>query len=394
MVQYNPFSPEVLSDPYPVYKQLRAEAPVYYIEEYDAWALSRFDDVWNASMDADHYTTTQGTTSAHVLTKVQPVTPMLNMMDPPEHTTLRSSVRRFLQPANVRRIEPEIREVVKSCFDEYLQKGEFDALRDLGATVATTAACRAVGIPLEDAPMLNDLVIRFFGRDPEIDGMTPDGLEAMGQLFGYFAELVQRREKTGLQEEDIINTIIRYQPGGVKMSYQDMGSHLSMFIIGGAETFPKVLANCMYWMWKHPDQRAQFVEDRSLIPDVFSEVLRYDMPTQFLSRVVIVDHELHGQKLREGQPVLFLFPSANRDEREFENPDVLDIKRRAPRILSFGHGIHACIGMNTAKMEARACLEAVAELIPQYEVDEPACERLRTEFVQGFSKLPVRFKPA
>ena len=132
MVQYNPFSPEVLSDPYPVYKRLRAEAPVYYIEEYDAWALSRFDDVWNASMDADHYTTTQGTTSAHVLTKVQPVTPMLNMMDPPEHTTLRSSVRRFLQPANVRRIEPEIREVVKSCFDEYLQKGEFDALRLVG----------------------------------------------------------------------------------------------------------------------------------------------------------------------------------------------------------------------------------------------------------------------
>ncbi len=112
------------------------------------------------------------------------------------------------------------------------------------------------------------------------------------------------------------------------------------------------------------------------------------------SLAVKKDLELHGQKLREGQPVLFLYPSANRDEREFENPDVLDIQRRAPRILSFGHGIHGCIGMNTAKMEARVCLEAVAEHIPDYEVDTENAERLRTEFVQGFAKLPIRFTPA
>ena len=392
MVKYDPFSDEVLSDPYPVYKKLRAEAPVYYIEEYDAWAFSRFEDIWQASMDAEHYSTEKGTTSAHLLTKVQPVTPMLNMMDPPQHTALRTAARKFLQPANVRKIEPKIRELVKGRFAEFMQKGEFDSF-DLGSPVATTAACLAIGIPLEDAEMLNSLVVRFFGRDPEIDGMTPDGLAAMGELFGYFAELVQGREKTGLEEPDIVNAIIAYAHEH-ELSYEDMGSHLSMFIIGGAETFPKVLANCLYWLWRHPDQRAQVVKDTSLVPDAFWEILRYDMPTQFLGRVVKKDLELHGQKLREGQPVLLLYPSANRDEREFENPDVLDIQRRAPRILSFGHGIHACIGMNTAKMEARVCLEAVAEKIPDYEVDIENAERLRTEFVQGFAKLPIRFSPA
>ncbi len=393
MVTYDPFSEEVLSDPTPVYKKLRAEAPVYYIEEYDAWALSRFEDIWQASMDAEHYSTARGTTSAHLLTKVQPVTPMLNLMDPPEHTALRTAARKFLQPANVRKIEPEIRALVKRRFEEFMQKGEFDAVVDLGAPVATTAACRAIGIPLEDAEMLNDLVVRFFGRDPKIDGMTPDGLAAMGELFGYFAELVQGREKTGLGESDIVNAIIRYAHER-KLSYEDMGSHLSMFILGGAETFPKVLANCLYWLFRYPEQRAKMVQDTSLVPDAFWEILRYDMPTQFLARVVKKDLELHGQKLREGQPVLFLYPSANRDEREFENPDVLDIQRRAPRILSFGHGIHACIGMNTAKMEARVCLEAVAEHIPDYEVDTENAERLRTEFVQGFARLPIRFTPA
>ena len=394
MISYDPFSEEVLSDPHPVYKRLRAEAPVYYMEPWDAWALSCFDDVWNASMDAEHYTTTRGTTSAHLFTKVQPVTPMLNLMDPPEHTELRSRVRAFLQPANVRRIEPEIRALVDERFEVYLQEGEFDALNDLGSRVATTAVCRAIGIPLEDSELLNDLVVRFFARDPEIDGMTPDGLAAMQQLFAYFGDLVRGRERSGLVEEDIVNTIIRYHPGDRKLSYEDMGSHLSMFIIGGAETFPKVFANCMYWLHQHPDQRAEMVADRSLVPDAFWEVLRYDMPTQFLARMIVKDVELHGQTLRAGQPVLFLYPSANRDEREFESPDAFDIKRRAPRILSFGHGIHACIGMNTAKMEARVCLEAVADRIPDYEIEVGKLERLRTEFVQGWVSMPVRFRPA
>jgi cytochrome P450 len=389
MVLYDPYSDEVLTNPHPVYKRLRDEAPVYHLESYDAWALSRFDDVWNASMDADHYTTTRGTTPAHLLTKVQPVTPMLNLMDPPAHTDLRTQVRKFLQPAAARRLEAEIRQLAETCVDEIRERGEGDVLADLAQKVATTAACRAVGIPLEDAPLLNDLVFRFMARDPEIDGMTPDGLAAMGELFGYFAELGQKREKSGLVEEDIVNTIVSYRPEGRPLSPEELGSHLSLFIIGGAETFPKVLANCLYRLHEHPDQRAEMVADQSLIPEAFWEGCRYDMPTQFLCRVVKKDHELHGHKLREGQPVLFLYTAANRDEREFENPDVFDIKRKAPRILSFGHGIHACIGIHTAKMEARVCLETIADRIPEYGVDMDRSERNSTEFVQGFAKLTL-----
>jgi cytochrome P450 len=166
-----------------------------------------------------------------------------------------------------------------------------------------------------------------------------------------------------------------------------------MLIIGGAETFPKVFSNGVYRLHQHPDQRAELAAHPRDIPDAFIEILRYDMPTQFLGRMLKQDHELHGEKLLEGQPVLFLYPSANRDEREFPDPDRFDVKRRPPRILSFGHGIHSCIGLHFAKLEGRLCFETILRHLPGYEVVEDRLERLRTEFVQGFAAMPVRFRP-
>ncbi len=167
-----------------------------------------------------------------------------------------------------------------------------------------------------------------------------------------------------------------------------------MLLIGGSETFPKVFANLVRRLAEHPDQRAVVAADPSRLPDALVEVLRYDMPTQFLCRTLLHDVELHGETMREGRPVLFLYPSGNRDEREFENPDVFDIRRRAPRILSFGHGIHSCIGAHFARMEGRLALEHLLKHSPEYEVQEASLERIRTEFVQGWATMPVRLTPA
>jgi cytochrome P450 len=394
MVEYNPFSEEVMLDPHPVYKRLRKEAPAYYVEQYDCWALSRFEDIWNASMDAESYTTTKGTTSAHLLTKVQPVTPMLNLMDPPQHTYLRSRIRKYFMPAAVNALEPTVRRLVAECIDSFIDKGNCDAINDFAAKIAVKVACMVNGFPLEDSEMLYGLVQRFFARDPDIVGMTPDGLAAAQELFAYFADVVRERTKSGRSYDDVINTLLEAEIDGKRLAPEDLGSHLSMFLIGGAETFPKVFGSAIYWLFRHPDQRAEMVADASLIPDAFNEVLRYDMPTQFLCRTIVKEVELHGQTMRRDQVVLFLYPSANRDEREFDQPDVFDIKRRPPRILSFGHGIHSCIGLHVARMEAKVCLEAVAKHLPEYEVELDRLERLRTEFVQGFATMPIRFKPA
>ena len=393
MVKYDPFDEEVQrGDTYKVYRQLRDEAPCYHIEAYDAWALSRFHDIWEASQDTEHYTAAKGTTSSHVLTKVQPVTPMLNMMDPPDHTKLRKELRAFFMPGRARQLEPWIRALASDCLDARRDAGQLDVVDDLGAQVATKVACEVNGFPKEDGDLLTDLVRRFFKREPGVAGMTEDGLAAMNELFGYFVQLTQKRRQTG-GELDVVKLLTEIELGGQKLDDMTIASHLSMLIIGGAETFPKVFANLIRRMGEYPDQRAECAADPGLIPEAFIEGLRYDMPTQFLCRVVTKAHELHGQKLEPGQPILFLYPSANRDPREFDDPDSFDIHRRPPRILSFGHGTHSCIGLHFAKMEGKVCLEEMLKRMPEFEVQMDRADRLVTDFVQGYAHLPITFQP-
>ena len=391
MVEYNPFSEECIKgDPLPIYKQLRDEAPAYYLEEYDTWALSRFEDIWKASGDMKNLTAAKGTTSAHLLTKVQPVTPMINMMDPPDHTRLRGAFRKKFAAPEVALLEPLIRGIVTRCIDEALPKGRMDVLADLSSQVAVTVACTISGLPPEDGPLLNDLVWRFFKREEGHDGMTEDGLAAMGEMFGYFHEQIAKR-RAGEAKDDILQQLLDFEQDGAPLDDEALASHLSMLIIGGSETFPKTFASILRRLWEHPEQRQMCVDDPSLIPDAYTEGLRYDMPTQFLMRVVKRPVEFAGTRMTEGQAIMFLYHSGNHDEREFDDPDKFDILRRPPRIMSFGYGPHSCLGINVARLEARVCLEELLRRIPDYEVDLEGAERLQTEFVQGYWKLPITY---
>jgi cytochrome P450 len=173
-----------------------------------------------------------------------------------------------------------------------------------------------------------------------------------------------------------------------------IAAHLTMMVIGGSETFPKVFSAALCRLYEHPEQRAACIEDPALIPDAFHETLRYDMPTHMLGRTLARDLEIHGQKLREGSAIMFLWGSANRDEREFDDPDRFDIRRRAPRILSFGHGQHMCLGAHVARLEGRVLIGEVLRRLPDYEVDWKGVQRIRSEFFRGFARLPIRFGPA
>ena len=390
MIAYDPFSEAVMQDPHPIYARLREEAPCYHLAKWDAYALSRFEDVWQASNDAEHYTAARGTTAAHLLTKVQPVTPMINLMDPPRHTALRSRIARFFTPGAVRRLEPRIRAFVDEAFAPHEEGAqEVDLFNDFAARVSVQVACLANGFPLEDAEMLNRLVWRFFAREEGVDGMTADGLAAMGEMTAYFAALIDARRRRGVRDGSVIDVLLDVEIDGRRFSDEEAGSHLSMFLIGGSETFPKVFSSAVHRLWQHPDQRARCVRDPSLVPGAFQEALRYDMPTQFLMRMTTRDVTIHGVTIPAERPVMFLYPSANRDPREFDRPDVFDIDRRPPRILSFGHGIHACIGQHFARLEGRLCLEKLLAAWPEYEVQEAKLRRIRTEFVQGWESMPV-----
>jgi cytochrome P450 len=389
MVDYHPFSPRVIEDPHPIYRRLREEAPCYYLAEWDSFFLSRFEDIWQASMDAESYSTANGTTTAQLVTRVQPVTPMLATLDPPRHTRMRAAIAPFFTPGAVRRLEPRMAQIVDEAFEAVREKPEADLFNDFAARVSVKVACLANGFPMEDSEMLNALVWRFFARQEGVSGMTQDGVAAMNEMFGYFGELVARRRAAGAGAGTVVDLVCRYEDEGRRFDVPSASSHLSLFLIGGAETFPKTFASAVHRLWEHPAQRAALVADRSLLPEAYREVLRFDMPTQFLMRRVVREVSFHGERIRPGQNVAFLYPAANRDPREFEGPDRFDVRRAPRRILSFGHGVHACVGQHFARAEARLCLERLLDHAPEYEVRAERLRRLKTEFVQGWESMPV-----
>lgn len=392
MLAFHPFSPEVIEDPHPLYRRLREEAPCYYVADWDTFFLSRFEDIWQASMDAESYSTAHGTTTAQLVTRVQPVTPMLATLDPPRHTRMRGAIAPFFTPGAVRRLEPRMAEIVDEAFEAVREKPEADLYGDFAARVSVKVACLVNGFPMEDSEMLNALVWRFFAREEGVSGMTQDGVAAMGEMFAYFGELVTRRRAEGADAGTIVDLICRYEDEGARFDVASASSHLSLFLIGGAETFPKTFANAVHRLWQHPAQRAAVAADRSHLPEAYREVLRFDMPTQFLLRRVVREVCFHGQRIRPGQNLAFLYPSANRDPREFEGPDRFDVRRAPRRILSFGHGVHACIGQHVARAEARLCLMKLLDHAPEYEVQPARLRRLKTEFVQGWEAMPVALR--
>jgi cytochrome P450 len=235
------------------------------------------------------------------------------------------------------------------------------------------------------------MVARFFHHDPAVGGMTPDGLAALEELTAYCLDAIRERRKNPQQGPEALNALVGFEYEGRGFSDEDAASHVTMLVIGGSETFPKTLATGVLRLAEFPDQRARLAADPTGIPAAYDEIVRFDMPTQFLCRTLKRDVTLHGQTLREGQGVMFLYPSANRDPREFENPDRFDVTRGPRRILSFGAGTHACLGTHVARLEGRITLETLLRRMPEWEVDLDGAERLRTEFVQGFARLPIRF---
>jgi cytochrome P450 len=393
MIHYDPFDESIIhGDPHVVYKQLRDESPAHYLEKWDTWALSRFQDIWEACMDSDSYIASQGTTPGHLMTRVQPVTPTLNTMDAPAHTRLRAEMRKFFMPRRLRDLEPVFEGFVDEGIAEWEERGECDAVTEFAQVLATRVGCQVAGFPEEDAVFLRDVVERFMDRDPEIDGLTPAGLEAMQEMFDYFAGLSAKR-RSEPKRYDPIGILQDFEVDGRRLTDEEIGSHLFLLLVGGTDTFPKVFANLLLRLHEHPDVRAEVVANPDLGLAAFNETVRLDMPTQLMGRTIRKDVELHGQRMRPGQAVIFLYASGNRDEREFDRPERFDIHRNPPRTLSFGHGTHACIGLHVARLEGRIALRKLLEKFPRYEIETDRLERYATEFVQGYSRMPIRWSP-
>jgi cytochrome P450 len=247
--------------------------------------------------------------------------------------------------------------------------------------------------PESDGDMLRGWVDAIFHREPGSIGITQAGIDGFANLDAYCLDLVKARRASGEVKDDVLGRYMAAEIDGRPMNDDKVASLMMELTVAGTETLPKMLAATLRRLWEHPDARREVLGDSALMLEAFMETVRFDMPTLFMARVLIKDTEIRGQKLREGQPVLFLYTSASRDETEFEKADTWDLHRRAPRTVGFGHGTHACLGRHVARLEAKVAMEEILAVMPDYEVDLAASERLYTEYVQGFASLPINFQP-
>ena len=394
MALYHPYAEEIFVDPYPIYQRMRAEQPAYYVEEYDAWFLSRFEDIWRAGPDFEHFTATEGTTPPHLLTKDTPLNLSFASMDPPQHSKYRAQVAGLFKPGAVGKLEPKMREVVKGLVDGFIERGECDLVQDLAAQVSVRGALSVIGLPLELADRASGWVNGIFARRDGHRGATEKSMEGAKDMFFTILDHVKQARKNPEKTTGLLRVVMDTDVDGDKMDDFRLASLCCVVLIGGTDTLPKALATTFYRLWQNPDQRRELARDLSLVPDAFLEGLRLDTPTQHLGRTVIKEIEFRGKLLKPGQKCMFMWASANRDEAEFEAPDEYRMKRRPQRMLAFGHGVHACLGKHVALMEARVALEEVMRRLPDYEIDEAKAVRNRTEFVRGWLQLPARFTPA
>lgn len=396
MIAYDPYDREQMRDPYPVYRELRDAAPAYRLEKYDAWVLSRFEDIARASMDREHYSATAGIATGNLLRKMLVTDSSSFMsMDPPRHTALRRVVSPTFRPSAVAELEATIRERVALHARGLAQGQSFDVVRDLASRVSGDVACLVAGIPLEDRERLMELVEVF---EPFFHDVPPPGAEAIrtqdaagGELMAYALDLVARRRRSGGRKGDVLGRLLEAEFEGRALDDLAIAGNLVPLFIGGLETLPKHFGSLVYWLHHFPEQRELVARNASLRANAVEEALRFDSPAPLLGRRIVKGVEWHGQRMEPGQAILFLFQSGNRDERAIEDPDRFDVRRRSIRHLAFGTGIHSCIGLHYARLESRLMLDEILDRAPGYEVDLARAERGVLAGMHGYRSLPISF---
>jgi cytochrome P450 len=385
VVRFNPYSYEFHDDPFPVYKQLRDDAPCYHDHALGFWALSRYADVVAALHDPETYCSRYGIT----LEDGNPL-PMLLTTDPPEQTRLRRLVSRAFTPRRVAQLEQPIRALSTTYLDALGDRAVIDLIGDYAALLPMDVIAKLLGVPDGDQQQLRKWSDALLHREEGRPDVTPEGVEAATHLYRYFSAFVtDRRAHPG--GDDFTAALIAADTDGESLSDEQVVGFCFLLIIAGNETTTKLLGNCLLALQRFPDERQKVLGDRSRIVDAVEETLRYEGSTQVMARTLTHAVELHGERVPTGEKVLLLLGSGNRDERVWHEPDVFDIDRPWPtHHLGFGHGIHVCLGAALARLEMRISLEEFLGRYPRYEIDGSALERVHSGNVRGYSRMPMQ----
>jgi hypothetical protein len=390
---YDPYDYAIHEDPYPTYARLRVEAPVYRNEGLDFWALSRHRHVLGAFRDVESFSNAYGVSLDPAAFGPHAHRSMSFLaMDPPDHTRLRSLVGKSFTPRRVAELEPRVRQLAVEHLEPAVEGGSFDFISHFAGLLPMDVISELVGVPAADRAELRRLADTVVHREEGVTDVPPEGAEAALALVAYYADMVAERRRR--PRHDLTSALMEAEAGGDRLTDDEIISILFLMVVAGNETTTKLLGNAWYWGWRNPEQVAKVFSDPARVNDWVEETLRYDNSTQMLLRVTRRDVPLDDHVIPQGQKVLLLIGSANRDEDVFADPDRYDLERPATgadaqKLVSFGGGRHFCMGAALARLEARVALGELVRMVGGYEVDPDGIVRVHSINVRGMAALPT-----
>lgn len=399
MGPYDPFSPAVRFDPYPTYRALRAGWPVHWHPVFRAHLLTRYDDITRVLRDPTMSVDRAALGDLDLLDlsaeTIDAIRVSLLMIDPPEHARIRGLVNKAFTPRVVEQLRPRIARVVDELLDAIDARGErtMDLVTDLAYPLPVIVIAELLGVPAADRDRFKQwsdalaVVLDPFSAGGRFDGVD----RAFTESAAYFAEVFEERRRA--PRDDLVSALVTAEERGTVLSETELLSVCMLLLGAGHETTTGLLSNAVLALLRHPTERRALMEDPSLAPSAVEELLRYDSPVQMTDRVVRQAFEIDGHRIEAGEQVVLMLGAGNRDPARFEAPERLDLRREGPRSLSFGHGIHFCVGAALARAETEIALTALLSRYPTLALARPPrpADYKVSMVLRGLETLPLRW---
>lgn len=391
-VYFDPYDVELNADPYPMFRRLREESPLYYNEQHDFYALSRFADVDNAIVDYQTFSSARGAILELIRANIDMPPGVLIFEDPPVHDIHRKLLSRMFTPRKISDLEPKIREFCARSLDPLVDTGRFDFVNDLGAQMPMRVIGMLLGVPEEDQEAARD----FANAQMRTEAGKPMEFSAEtmlnGEFFGQYIDWRAQHPSNDIMTE-LLNAEFEDETGTVRrMRRDELLTYVTVVSGAGNETTTRLIGWAGKVLAEHPDQRRALVENPALIPAAVEELLRYEPPAPHVARYVTRDVDYYGQRVPEGSVMMMLIGAANRDHRQFPaDGDVFDIRREPRQHLTFSVGTHYCLGSALARLEGRIALEEILKRFPEWDVDLAEATLSPTSTVRGWESMPAVF---
>jgi cytochrome P450 len=390
---WDPFDVEIDSDPYAIWRRMRDEAPLYRNEAHDFYALTRFADVETAHRDPTTFSSAHGTVLEFMGDEPIINAEMMIFTDPPLHTQLRSLASRAFTPRRVSQLEARIREICAELLDPHVGAGGFDYVQDFGAQLPSMVISALLGVPTDEREEVRRHIDEVFYIEPGVGMVNDRSFAASIWLHEYLGRQLDLRRRDPIDDmmSDLAQAEITDDDGSVRrLTDSQAVGFVNLLVSAGTETVARMLGWAAVVLDANPQARAELASDSALLPNAIEELLRYEAPSPVQGRWTTSDVELHGEVVPASSKVLLLTGAAGRDERKFTDPDRFDVHRPIDHHVSFGYGIHFCLGAALARLEGRIALEETLTRFPEWTVDHDRAVRLHTSTVRGYAEVPIR----